>query len=27
MWAIGQSMSQKEIRKLFAIDLAGEVTA
>ena len=27
MWAIGQGMSQKEIRKLFAIDLAGEVTA
>ena len=26
MWAIGQGMSQKEIRKLFAIDLAGEVT-
>ena len=27
MWAIGQGMSQKEIRKLFSIDLAGEVTA
>ena len=27
MWAIGQGMSQKEIRKLFAIDLAGEITA
>ena len=27
MWAIGQGMSQKEIRKLFAINLAGEVTA
>ena len=27
MWAIGQGMSQREIRKLFAIDLAGEVTA
>ena len=27
MWAIGQGMNQKEIRKLFAIDLAGEVTA
>jgi L-asparaginase len=27
MWAIGQGMGQKEIRKLFAIDLAGEVTA
>ena len=27
MWAIGQGMSQKEIGKLFAIDLAGEVTA
>ena len=27
MWGIGQSMSQREIRKLFAIDLAGEVTA
>ena len=27
MWAIGQDMSQREIRKLFAIDLAGEVTA
>ena len=26
MWAIGQGMSQKEIRKLFSIDLAGEVT-
>ena len=26
MWAIGQGMSQKEIRKLFAIDLAGEIT-
>ena len=26
MWAIGQGMTQKEIRKLFAIDLAGEVT-
>ena len=26
MWAIGQGMNQKEIRKLFAIDLAGEVT-
>ena len=26
MWAIGQGMSQKDIRKLFAIDLAGEVT-
>ena len=26
MWAIGQGMSQKEIRKLFAINLAGEVT-
>ncbi len=26
MWAIGQGMSQREIRKLFAIDLAGEVT-
>ena len=27
MWAIGQGMNQKEIRKLFSIDLAGEVTA
>ena len=27
MWAIGQGMSQKEIRKLFAINLAGEITA
>ena len=27
MWAIGQGMSQKEIGKLFAINLAGEVTA
>ncbi len=27
MWAIGQGMNQKEISKLFAIDLAGEVTA
>lgn len=27
MWAIGQGMNQKEIRKLFAIDLAGEITA
>ena len=27
MWAIGQGMTQKEIRKLFAIDLAGEITA
>ena len=27
MWAIGQGMGQKEIRKLFAINLAGEVTA
>ena len=27
MWAIGQGMSQREIRKLFAISLAGEVTA
>ena len=27
MWAIGQGMSQKESRKLFAIDLAGEITA
>ena len=26
MWAIGQGMSQKEIRKLFAISLAGEIT-
>ena len=26
MWAIGQGMSQKEITRLFAIDLAGEVT-
>ena len=26
MWAIGQGMSSKEITKLFAIDLAGEVT-
>ena len=26
MWAIGQGMGPKEIRKLFAIDLAGEVT-
>jgi L-asparaginase len=26
MWAIGQGMTQREIRKLFAIDLAGEVT-
>ena len=26
MWAIGQGMNQKEIRKLFAINLAGEVT-
>ena len=26
MWAIGQGMSQKEIRKLFAIDLAGEIS-
>ena len=26
MWAIGQGMSQREIRKLFTIDLAGEVT-
>ena len=26
MWAIGQGMSQKEIRKLFSIDLAGEIT-
>ncbi len=26
MWAIGQGMTQKEITKLFAIDLAGEVT-
>ena len=26
MWAIGQGMSQKEIRKLFALSLAGEVT-
>ena len=26
MWAIGQGMTQKEIRKLFAIDLAGEIT-
>jgi L-asparaginase len=26
MGAIGQGMSQKEIRKLFAIDLAGEIT-
>ncbi len=26
MWAIGQNMSQRQIRKLFAIDLAGEVT-
>ena len=26
MWAIGQGMSQKEIRKLFTIDLAGEIT-
>ena len=26
MWAIGQGMSQKEIRKLFAINLAGEIT-
>ena len=26
MWAIGQGMSPKEITKLFAIDLAGEVT-
>ena len=26
MWAIGQEMNQKEIRKLFALNLAGEVT-
>ncbi len=26
MWAIGQNMSQRDIRKLFAIDLAGEIT-
>ena len=26
MWAIGQNMSQRQIRKLFAIDLAGEIT-
>ena len=26
MWAIGQGMNQKEIRKLFAINLAGEIT-
>ncbi len=26
MWAIGQGMSQREIRKLFTIDLAGEVS-
>ena len=26
MWAIGQGMTQKEIRKLFALNLAGEVT-
>ena len=26
MWAIGQGMNQKEIRKLFSIDLAGEIT-
>ncbi len=26
MWAIGQGMTQKQIRKLFAIDLAGEVS-
>ena len=26
MWAIGQGMSQREIRKLFAINLAGEIT-
>ena len=26
MWAIGQGMNQKEIRKLFSISLAGEVT-
>ena len=26
MWAIGQGMNQKEIRKLFAIDLAGEIS-
>ncbi len=27
MWAIGQGMNQKEIRKLFKLSLAGEVTA
>lgn len=27
MWAIGQGMTQKEIRKLFSISLAGEITA
>ena len=27
MWAIGQGMTQKEISKLFALNLAGEVTA
>ncbi|MBQ3216132.1 MAG: asparaginase [Oscillospiraceae bacterium] len=26
MWAIGQGMPQREIRKLFAINLAGEIT-
>ena len=26
MWAIGQDMTQREIRKLFAINLAGEIT-
>ena len=26
MWAIGQNMSQKEIRKLFTLSLAGEIT-
>ena len=26
MWAIGQGMGPREITKLFAIDLAGEVT-
>ena len=26
MWAIGQGMEQKEIKKLFSENLAGEIT-